>query len=127
MKKILILIFLGIYGFTTGSYAAYTGPNKNKASSVREMRTNPVDDAGFNLKGYISQRNPNGSYEFTEIETYETITLDIDHSDFPEEEDISDRTLVMIHGEVDKSSFTGAEYDVKRIVVQRAPVDKETK
>jgi|APSaa5957512535_1039671.scaffolds.fasta_scaffold21453_1 uncharacterized protein YdeI (BOF family) len=73
------------------------------------MRANPVDDVGFLLKGYISQRNPNGSYEFTEVETYETITLGIDGSDFPEEENISDSTLVIIHGEVDKGSFTGAD------------------
>ena len=124
---IIISIFLGIYIFTIGGYAAYTGPNKHKASSVKEMRINPADDVGFLLKGYISQKNPNGSYEFTEIETYETITLDIDDSDFPEEEDISDRTLVIIHGEVDKSSFTGAEYDVKKIIVYHALVEKKTK
>lgn len=102
---------------SAGAQTGYAGPSSIAITTVKSLLETGRDDQNAILRGRIV------SYDGDEHYTFEDETgrmrLDIDHDKFPVGVKIDDKTLVELHGELDRDR-NSVEFDVDEIrVVQQ--------
>ncbi len=112
MKTLSIIALCTLISGT--AFAAYTGPT-SPAFTKGDVRTalNSSDDTKLTLEGYIINHLKKDKYTFRD--NTGTIVIEIDDEDFRGIE-VNDKTLVRLHGEVDKD-FSHVDFDVDRIEI----------
>ncbi|AMO79315.1 MULTISPECIES: NirD/YgiW/YdeI family stress tolerance protein [Pseudomonas] len=122
MKSIRLPLIAAIALFSGATFAAgYTGPGSNAAKPAATGPVNTVkaaqaaaDDTPAVLEGVITKRLHGEHYEFKDATG--SMQVEIDHEDWPQGVDVSDKTKVRLTGEVDHDR-KGVEIDVDRVDV----------
>ncbi|MEL7940500.1 MULTISPECIES: NirD/YgiW/YdeI family stress tolerance protein [Pseudomonas] len=123
MKSIRLPLIAAIALFSGATFAAggYTGPGSDAAKPAASGPVNTVkaaqaaaDDTPAVLEGVITKRLHGEHYEFKDATG--SMQVEIDHDDWPQGVDISDKTKVRLTGEVDHER-KGVEIDVDRVDV----------
>lgn len=100
----------------TAAMAQYVGPSSNPGyKSVSDVLKNPVDDMEVTLEGTLSQRIGKNKYMFSD--GVAEIRVDIESKHFPAATQISEKTRVRLHGDIEKDFLESPEIDVKRVTV----------
>ncbi|CDF86884.1 hypothetical protein PKB_5574 [Pseudomonas knackmussii B13] len=105
----------------TAFAAGYTGPNGEAAKPAPTTQVTTVkaakeaaDDTPAVLEGTIIKRLHGEHYEFKDATG--SMQVEIDHEDWPQGVDVSEKTKVRLTGEVDHER-KGVEIDVDRVEV----------
>lgn len=122
MTRIQLPLVAAIALFSSVSFAAgYTGPNAETAKPARSGQVTTVkaakeaaDDTPAVLEGSIVKRLHGEHYEFKDATG--SMQVEIDHEDWPQGVDVSEKTKVRLTGEVDHER-KGVEIDVDRVEV----------
>jgi len=92
----------------------YTGPSSVAVTSVKALIETGRDDQNAILRGRIVSHDGDDHYTFDDGTG--RIRVDIDDHDFPAGVKIDDKTMVELHGELDRDR-KGVEFDVDEIRV----------
>ncbi|MBB5020404.1 uncharacterized protein (TIGR00156 family) [Chitinivorax tropicus] len=96
--------------------AEYVGPAASTATTVKSILDNPVNDQTVVLRGHLLRRLSSDKYQFSDGSG--EIRVDIDAKYIPADK-ISDKTVVELHGKVDKEWRETTEIDVHEVKVVR--------
>lgn len=103
------------FGLVSQAQAQYTGPGHTMGkTTVAQILKNPVDDQEVILRGHITKKIRKEHYEFTD--NTGTIRMEIDDKYFYNVQ-VTDKTLVEIHGEVETELMRAPEVDVEKLIV----------
>lgn len=108
---ISVAVMFGVAGF---AQAQYKGPDQVTQKSIEAILKKPVDDQPVVLQGYLLRKVGNEKYIFSDGKS--EIRVEIDDKDFPVES-VDEKTLIEIHGEVEKDFLESPEIDVDRVVI----------
>lgn len=122
MKSIRLPLIAAIALFSGATFAAgYTGPGSEAAKPAPASQVTSVkaakeaaDDTPAVLEGSIVKRLHGEHYEFKDATG--SMQVEIDHDDWPQGVDVSEKTRVRLTGEVDHER-KGVEIDVDRVEV----------
>ncbi len=92
-----------------GAAAQYVGPSTIRKPTVAEILKRPVDDQAVIVQGYLLRKVGRKHYEFSDGTG--SIRVEIKDQLLPAQP-INDKTLVELHGEVEKDFVTSPEIEV---------------
>lgn len=99
-----------------GAQQGYAGPSSVAVTSVKVLLETGRDDQNAILRGRIVSHDGDDHYTFDDGTG--RIRVDIDDDDFPVGVKIDDKTMVELHGELDRDR-KGVEFDVDEIRVMQ--------
>lgn len=122
MTRIQLPLIAAIALFSGASFAAgYSGPGSEAGKPAPSAQVTTVkvakeaaDDTPAVLEGSIVKRLHGEHYEFKDATG--SMQVEIDHEDWPQGVDVSEKTKVRLTGEVDHER-KGVEIDVDRVEV----------
>jgi len=113
---IATLVTIASSTITTEAVAQYVGPSGHPSyKSVSDVLKNPVDDMEVTLEGTLSRRIGKNKYMFSD--GVAEIRVEIDSKHFPSSTQISEKTRIRLHGDIEKDFMESPEIDVKQVTV----------
>lgn len=109
-------LFTSLFAFTAN--AQYKGPVHNALTDLKTILDDPVDNQAVGLKGYLIHKITHEDYTFSDGQN--TIRVEIDNHAFPREP-FDEKTLIEIHGKIDKDYFEDPEIEVDSISIVPIP------